>query len=67
MFKCILKNCIFKTPEHGLLLSEELPNTVLDTDAVSIYTMKEFAAGGIHFTPVKPMKQWKFSYNGKMR
>lgn len=48
-------------------MNEQLPQTMLDADPVSIYTMKEYSAEGICFTPLKPMRAWKVAYTGKMR
>ncbi|XP_060535138.1 uncharacterized protein LOC132707342 [Cylas formicarius] len=52
-------------PDHGLLLSSKLPDTVLDADAAP--APKEYAAEGIKFTPVEPMRTWRVSFAGKMR
>lgn len=54
-------------PGIGLLSSENLPNTLLDADPVSLQWLKDYSAGGIRFTPVKPMKKWKVSYEGNMK
>ncbi|XP_019878954.1 uncharacterized protein LOC109606860 [Aethina tumida] len=59
--------CYLMTPDHGLLLSEKLPKTVLEADPACIMLEKEWGAEGIKFTPVEPMKRWNISFHGKMR
>ncbi|RZC38423.1 uncharacterized protein BDFB_007358, partial [Asbolus verrucosus] len=54
-------------PELGLLESQKLPNTLLDSDPVSVLLNKEYGAEGISFAIAEPMKKWHVSYNGKMR
>lgn len=54
-------------PDYGLLKSEKLPETKLQADPESIMSGKEWAAEGIKFTPVEPMKRWDIAFNGKMR
>lgn len=48
-------------------MNPQLPNTLLDAHPVAIYNMQFYSAEGISFTPVKPMKLWKISYEGPMR
>lgn len=54
-------------PKYGLLLSEELPNTLLEADPASVLLCNEYSTGKIKFTPIEPMKKWKVCYNGKMK
>ncbi|KAJ8969709.1 hypothetical protein NQ314_001623 [Rhamnusium bicolor] len=54
-------------PEYGVLASEKLPKTTLNADPAALLSYKSYAAEGICFTPVVPMKLWKISFKGKMR
>lgn len=58
---------IFQVPEFGLLESPKLPKTLLDADPCSVLLEKEYAAEGLSFAMVEPMKKWQLSYKGKMR
>lgn len=51
-----------RIPEIGFLEIPSLPDTRLQGTEKNA-----FAAGGLKFDVVKPMKKWKLSYNGKMR
>lgn len=55
------------TPHLGLLKSERLPKTLLQSDPVSLLLLKEYSAEGIKFTPVEAMKKWKIQFKGKMK
>ncbi|XP_033207567.1 uncharacterized protein LOC117167072 [Belonocnema kinseyi] len=48
-------------PGVGLFRSEKLPNTLLNGTEEKV-----FAAEGIRFTPIEPMKEWKVEFDGKM-
>ncbi|XP_018336128.1 uncharacterized protein LOC108744721 [Agrilus planipennis] len=54
-------------PKLGLLSNLRLPKTSMNVDALSLHHKKTYAAEGMCFTPVKPMKLWTISYNGKMK
>ncbi|CAG2238130.1 unnamed protein product [Mytilus edulis] len=51
-----------RIPEIGFLEIPSLPDTRLRGTEKNA-----FAAGGLKFDVVEPMKKWKLSYNGKMR
>lgn len=51
-----------RIPEIGFLEIPSLPDTRLQGTEKNA-----FAAGGLKFDVVEPMKKWKLSYNGKMR
>lgn len=48
-------------------MNPQLPKTQLDVHPVAIYNMKSYSAEGISFIPIKSMKLWKVSCEGKMK
>lgn len=58
---------MFQLPQYGILESEKMPSTKLKADPESIYKQNCYAAEGICFTPLEPMKRWKMSFKGKLR